>query len=379
MAGIRRLLEEADRTYWRQCAEAVQRTQSGQGALDVRYPAIPGLAGALEAAGADGWRDSEAGIRERILTDGARWIRGAMRSPSAKGFDDGIDRLRRSEAPRAYPTVRHDVTAAAIAGRGRDAESQATSPRKAPKVTLPRPAIAQSFAAGGDVADEAAHILAPHTVVPEEAVARYANKRIPPLAETIDQKRRELCRDIVAQAARETAGIRQIMEALTRDGFGRSDWHRETIARTESGQLYNHGRMARYRECGGVTGYRYETIMDGRETMLCHSLNGRMFSFDDASGATPPMHYACRSTISPLMWWETPGEDEWDDPSSIINSLPKGERPILDFGRVDMSDMPAPQPFEEFLRPLLDSEQAEIRAVHQQIMGEWTYEEALRM
>ena len=339
--AIRNALEDADRRYWRAAAEAVRRAGSAEAALDVRYPEISGLDDAMIDAGADGWRDAETGIVARIWRGGRQWLR----QVTARTATTAGGPLPPGPPPRS--------------GRG---GGRATA----------------MFADAAAI-DDALELLVmgERTVVPQQAIARYVASRIPPLAETIDNRRRELCRDLVTQAAGDGLGTRDIMDLLESSGFGTSAWHRETIARTETGQLYNHGRVARYRASGACPGYRYEAIIDGRETMVCHSLNSRTFSFEDANRATPPMHYRCRSTISPLMWWETPAE--WDDPSSIINSLPKGERPILDFGRVDMSDMPAPQPFEEFLRPLLDSERAEIRAVHQQIMGEWTYEEALRM
>ena len=227
---------------------------------------------------------------------------------------------------------------------------------------MPRGTTTAMLADAGTI-DDALELLAmgERTVVPQEAIARYVASRIPPLAETIDTRRRELCRDLITQAAGDGLGTRDIMRLLEDQGFGTSAWHRETIARTETGQLYNHGRIARYRASGACPGYRYEAIIDGRETAICRALDQHVFSFDDANGATPPMHYACRSTISPVMWWELPAE--WDDPGTVMAELDDSERPQPGFGIIDMSDMPAPQDLEDFIRPLADSEDPEIRAV----------------
>ena len=328
--AIRNALEDADRRYWRAAAEAVRHAGSAEAALDVRYPEISGLDDALAEAGADGWRDAETGIVARIWKGGRGWIRGIVK------------RMGTATAGRTVvrPLQRHGgATATARHGR------------------------ATAMLADAGTIDDALELLVmgERTVVPQEAIARYVASRIPPLAETIDNRRRELCRDLVTQAAGDGLGTRDIMELLQSSGFGTSAWHRETIARTETGQLYNHGRVARYRASGACPGYRYEAIIDGRETVICRGLNGKLFNFEDANGATPPMHYACRSTISPVMWWEVP--ENWDQPGEIIDGLEPADRPAAGFGGIDMSDMPEPQDLNDFIGPLRDSEDPEIREI----------------
>lgn len=50
---------------------------------------------------------------------------------------------------------------------------------------------------------------------------------------------------------------------------------------------------------GGVETYTYRAILDGRTSEICISLNGKVFSIEDAQVGVnmPPMHHRCRSHI----------------------------------------------------------------------------------
>lgn len=92
-----------------------------------------------------------------------------------------------------------------------------------------------------------------------------------------------------------------------------SDFHAQTIARTETGKYYNAGRLARWLdpEAGGfVEALQYDAIVDTRTTDVCRHLDGRIISItDDATIAeyTPPNHYQCRATWLPVTRYE-----EWE-------------------------------------------------------------------
>lgn len=203
-------------------------------------------------------------------------------------------------------------------------------------------------------------LRAENIIVPEEAIARYVATRIPPLKHDIEALRRRLCRDIVADAAREGLGVRPTMERLKRDGFGRSTWHRETIARTEGAHLYNHGQVARNRASGAVKGYQFVAIMDDRTTEECEALHGRSFKADEIDGVTPPLHYSCRSELVPILFDEDPS---WTR-ASEVKDWPEERQPMRGFGKIDLTQMPTREADAgDFLYPLRASEHEDVRAV----------------
>lgn len=93
-----------------------------------------------------------------------------------------------------------------------------------------------------------------------------------------------------------------------------SDFHAQTIARTESGKYYNAGRLARWldpEQNGFVEALQYDAILDRRTTEICRHLDGRIISIEDSATIaemTPPNHFQCRSTWLPVTKYE-----EWED------------------------------------------------------------------
>lgn len=106
------------------------------------------------------------------------------------------------------------------------------------------------------------------------------------------------------------------MTARVRETVGTwmSDWHAQTIARTETGKYYNAGRLARWSDPetnGFVEALQYDAILDTRTTDVCTHLDGRIISIEDQatiSEMTPPNHFQCRSTWLPVTKYE-----EWED------------------------------------------------------------------
>lgn len=93
-----------------------------------------------------------------------------------------------------------------------------------------------------------------------------------------------------------------------------SDFHAQTIARTETGKFYNAGRLARWQDPetnGFVEALQYDAILDRRTTHVCKSLDGKIISIQDQATIaemTPPNHFQCRSTWLPVTRYE-----EWED------------------------------------------------------------------
>lgn len=213
--------------------------------------------------------------------------------------------------------------------------------------------------------DEALGLLvnAEKTIPPTDAINRYVATRIPPLKYQVETRRRLLCRDIVGDAAREGVGLRDAMARLQDEGFGRSAWHRETIARTEASTLYNFGKHARFHSSGAVSGMMFEAIVDARTTETCAYLDGREFKVEEADGAIPPLHFSCRSTLSPILWFDEP--EAWQSSDTILD-LPEGDArlPMRGWGRGRGTEFFPPRgTVTDFLRPLAESEKAAVRGL----------------
>jgi SPP1 gp7 family putative phage head morphogenesis protein len=108
-------------------------------------------------------------------------------------------------------------------------------------------------------------------------------------------------RDLIANI-RETAGTWM------------SEHHAQTIARTETGKMYNAGRLARWLDPetnGFVEALQYDAIIDKRTTELCEHLDGMVVSIQRSeviAQFTPPNHFQCRATWLPVTKYE-----EWED------------------------------------------------------------------
>lgn len=225
------------------------------------------------------------------------------------------------------------------------------------------------FTFAADPRDDALGFLmeGQRVIPPTDAIDRYVDTRIPPLKYQVERHRRELCRDIVGQATQEGLGSRGAMDLLQTEGFGCSAWHRETIARTEAATLHNWGRFARYHESGAVSGVRFDAVMDNRTTEMCEWQDGREFRMEAATGEsdipTPPLHYSCRSVLSPVLWFDEP--EVWQEPGTVLD-LPEGDPrlPMVGFGQVQGREFfPPAKGVSDFLQPLAESEKPAIRAL----------------
>jgi SPP1 gp7 family putative phage head morphogenesis protein len=93
-----------------------------------------------------------------------------------------------------------------------------------------------------------------------------------------------------------------------------SDWHAQTIARTETGKFYNAGRIASWQDPeleGFVEAMQYDAILDSRTTDFCRDVDGKIISIKNQAMITrytPPNHFQCRATWIPVSRFE-----EWED------------------------------------------------------------------
>lgn len=73
----------------------------------------------------------------------------------------------------------------------------------------------------------------------------------------------------------------------------------EALVRTAVQEIASKVTFRTYEESGIVEEYEYVATLDRRTTLLCRSLDGKVFRLDDAKAPRPPIHWQCRSTTIP--------------------------------------------------------------------------------
>jgi SPP1 gp7 family putative phage head morphogenesis protein len=396
-ADILRLLEERDRWYLEDCVRMVELTEEAATATSVGYPAMADLEEVAARAIEAGWSDAEAevlaaleGLGERVLEGPVASRESRVTSQRRMAADGGDGVLtpdpsppyggergerhggrRTAPHPRPLSPIRRGEERTADGGDG--VLTPGPSPpyggergeRPGGRQTPGRRVYGELTRAG--VAEAVGLVVdGERLVVPRDGIDRYVERRIPPLRWTIEEARKLLVRDLVAEAAREGLDVRRTMQLLQREGIERSAWNRETIARTEAGTLYNHGRLARYRASACVSGYRFSSVLDDRTTPICEQMHGRCFRKDEIDGVEPPQHFNCRSLLVPIILDE---KQDWERAEDVLAGLDERERPQAGFGGVDLASMPAPRSIGDLYRPLLESEKAELRDLYVVILG----------
>ena len=107
-------------------------------------------------------------------------------------------------------------------------------------------------------------------------------------------------------------------EYLAPEDLGKSigsQWHINTIIRTNYSDAYNQGRMEQYNEpeiLETLTGYTFEAVLDDRTSAFCEFHNGEYLDKDDPrlKEMTPPAHHQCRSILIAIYNGET-AEKQW--------------------------------------------------------------------
>lgn len=117
----------------------------------------------------------------------------------------------------------------------------------------------------------------------------------------------------------------------------------QSIVRTAINDIATVAHLETYRRETEITQtYTYVATLDGRTTIICASLDGQVFRYDDASAPRPPMHWGCRSTIVPNVNWEGLG----------LPAPPEGVRATKGGGKVKEST-----DYEQWLRSKTPAEQ----------------------
>jgi SPP1 gp7 family putative phage head morphogenesis protein len=146
----------------------------------------------------------------------------------------------------------------------------------------------------------------------------------------------DIVRTILDNALKEGATVKQVMDALQAalpEAIGRA--RAENIARTEATTAFNQGRLVAFRETSGfVAAVEFMAITDARTTPICMERDGLVLALDDPRlpANTPPLHYMCRSVLSPVSGLELEdlgGQAYLDKQRERLDKLPP---PLKGFG-----------------------------------------------
>lgn len=151
-------------------------------------------------------------------------------------------------------------------------------------------------------------------IFPEEA-REFLDKYSLEISVITDETVLNRIREALRKGLEEGISNKELIERIRRTSeTWLSEWHAQTIARTETGKMYNAGRLARWLDPeinGFVEALQYDAIIDKRTTELCKHLDGKIVSIkraDVIAEYTPPNHFQCRSTWLPITKYE-----EWED------------------------------------------------------------------
>ena len=107
--------------------------------------------------------------------------------------------------------------------------------------------------------------------------------------------------DLIA-AIKDGKSISQV-EGILRDDLTKlSQVSLERYARTKHTEVMNKARRTFFDESEVVAAYQYSAILDDVTTEICRSLDGKIFTKDNAPN--PPLHFNCRSLLVPITKYE---------------------------------------------------------------------------
>jgi len=291
----------------------------------------------------DGYLTAEAATREALLVPLVAWWRQVAASVSYA-------------ATRNLPPPEFPEFAVALAGgfRAGWADARASVLARVEK-TLPvalRRALRtfEAFAAQPDGATLATRTVLRRleaVTLDEAMVDRYVATRVPPLTWAVQEKARRGLASRVGRGAMRGESWQDIRGSIIED-YGLTRAHAENVARTELAHMYSNGSLTNYLQTDLVTMLEFVAILDSRTTAVCRRLDGKIFRAGEATArVSPPLHFQCRSILSPVMPWEGAEATSLED---AFAGADDDEFPFDGFGE---ADLPVIEPYRlaEMVRP----------------------------
>jgi SPP1 gp7 family putative phage head morphogenesis protein len=116
----------------------------------------------------------------------------------------------------------------------------------------------------------------------------------------LDQIKRDLLSSMVPPPGQTEPITRKELYQRIQNTLNVSNARAENIARTETTNAYNSGRIETMQRSSLCTHWRFLAILDTRTTAICESRNGLVYPIEDTADK-PALHYQCRSVASPLL------------------------------------------------------------------------------
>lgn len=165
--------------------------------------------------------------------------------------------------------------------------------------------------------------------IPQPTIDSYAQTRMPPIRGA-SRETQERVRDAVTNAVQRGWVPEDLAPELQSIGNW-SGWRVRNQVRTESGTMFNAGRMLHFSEDEAIVGYEYQVTLDDRTTDLCRGVAGQKVRAGDLPW-TPPGHYQCRTVLRPLFAWDAP---EFADAAGL--PVPSDYEGFEDFGQPELT------------------------------------------
>lgn len=117
--------------------------------------------------------------------------------------------------------------------------------------------------------------------------------------EVLARSTKQSIRDRLNIGLLEGKDVSEVLKDLDQYSFGRSAQQADAVARTLVSHASNHAREAVWdANSSEVIGVIYIATLDSATTIVCASLDGKVFKPDQ--GPRPPQHYGCRSSTGPV-------------------------------------------------------------------------------
>jgi SPP1 gp7 family putative phage head morphogenesis protein len=169
--------------------------------------------------------------------------------------------------------------------------------------------------------------------IPTEFCERYVAGKLPLIANTAVETQRRV-QAIIDGAQRAWVQPKELEAQLQAAG----NWplaRVRTQIRTETSNLYNAGRYAHMEGDEAVVGYRYVVTLDKRTSPICRALAGRYVKAEELR-AVPPLHFSCRTVLSPVMEWDKGFAYQWGHNLPAPGVPPFGGNQYQGFGQPDL-------------------------------------------
>ena len=107
---------------------------------------------------------------------------------------------------------------------------------------------------------------------------------------------------IVKLGMTENKAMVNIAQDVGRSGLAASSIQLKTLTRTAITETSNFVSNTTYQlNDDVVNGYQYVATLDGRTSLICARLDGKVYSLSNKNGPQPPQHFNCRSTTIPVI------------------------------------------------------------------------------